>query len=269
MPASNSAAFVQAYNRHAFRHGHPVKVHVDAGSQLLKACEQAEMSWLEISHLISAHYGVGFDYEVCPPHAHYFHGAVERSIKEIKRIFNAMFKGLKLHLLAYETAFSFCCNSLNNLPISLGSRTDHLGHRDILTPNRLLLGRNNKRSPHSLTQVPSNSRLSEQLEEVEKSWWKLWATEKLVDFVPQPAKWPRTNNNLAVGIVVIFPMKKPKSPIGEIMWKYGKVAEILPSSDGLVRQVKITYQNYKEEVWRYVTRGARKAVIHSEDDLGT
>ena len=268
MPASNSAAFVQAYNRHAFRHGHPVKVHVDAASSLLKACEQAEMSWLEISHLISAHYGVGFDYEVCPPHAHYYHGAVERSIKEIKRIFNAMFKGLKLHLLAYETAFSFCCNALNNLPVSLGTKVDHLGHKDIITPNRLLLGRNNKRSPHSLTQVPSNSRLAEQLEEVEKSWWKLWADEKLVDFVPQPAKWPRTNNNIAVGLIVIFPMKKPKSAIGEIMWKYGKVAEVLPSSDGLVRRVKITYQNYKEEVWRYVVRSAREiAVIHSEEDL--
>ena len=268
MPASNSAGFVQAYNRHAFRHGHPVKVYVDAGSQLLKACEQAEMSWLEISHLISAHYGVGFDYEVCPPHAHYFHGAVERSIKEIKRIFNNMFKGLKLHLLAFETAFSFCCNSLNNLPISLGSRTDNLGHRDVLTPNRLILGRNNKRSPDSLTQVPSNSRLAEQLQEVERSWWKLWASEKLVDFVPQPAKWPRTNNNVAVGMVVIFPMAKPKSPIGEVIWKYGKVAEILPSSDDLARRVKISYQNYKEEVWRSVTRSTREvAVIHTEDDL--
>ena len=268
MPASNSAGFVQAYNRHAFRYGHPMKVYVDAGSQLLKACEQAEMSWLEISHLISAHYGVGFDYEVCPPHAHYFHGAVERSIKEIKRLFNNMFKGLKLHLLAYETAFAYCCNTLNNLPIALGSRTDHLGHRDVLTPNRLLMGRNNKRSPDSITQVPSNSRLAEQLEEVERSWWKLWASEKLVDFVPQPAKWPRSNNNIAVGMVVIFPMAKPKAPIGEFIWKYGKVAEILPSSDGLARRVKITYQNYKEEVWRFVTRGAREvAVIHSEDDL--
>ena len=268
MPASNSAGFVQAYNRHAFRHGHPTKVYTDAGSQLLKACEQAEMSWLEISHLISAHYGVGFDYEVCPPHAHYFHGAVERSIREIKRIFNSVFKGLKLHLLAYETAFSYCCNCLNNLPISLGSKTDHLGHRDVLTPNRLILGRNNKRSPDSLTQVTSNSRLAEQLEEIERSWWKLWATERLVDFVPQPAKWPRTNNNLVVGMVVIFPMAKPKSPIGEVIWKYGKIAEILPSADDLARQVKITYQNYKEEVWRFVTRGAREiAVIHSEDDL--
>ena len=268
MPSSSSAGFVQAYNRHAFRHGHPTKVYVDQGSQLLKACEQAELSWLEISHLISAHYGVGFDYEVCPPHAHYFHGAVERSIKEIKRVFNHMFKGLKLHLLAFETAFAYCCNSLNNLPVSLGSRVDHLGHRDVLTPNRLIMGRNNKRSPDSITQVPSNSRLAEQLEQIERSWWKLWAEERLVDFVPQPAKWPRTNNNLAVGMVVIFPMKKPKSPIGEVIWKYGKVAEILPSSDGLARRVKITYQNYKEEVWRFVTRGAREiAVIHSEDDL--
>ena len=249
MPASNSAGFVQAYNRHAFRHGHPVKVYIDQGSQLLKACEEAEMSWFEISHLVSAHYGVGFDYEVCPPHAHYFHGAVERSIKEIKRLFNNTFKGLKLHLLAYETAFAFCCNQLNNLPISLGSRVDHLGHRDVLTPNRLLLGRNNKRSPASITLVQSNSRLAEQLEEVQRSWWKLWATERLVDFVPQPAKWPRTNGNVAVGSIVIFPMAKPKSPIGELVWKYGKVAEVLPSRDGLARRLKITYQNYKEEVF--------------------
>ena len=89
-----------------------------------------------------------------------------------------------------------------------------------------------------------------------------------MDHVPQPAKWPRTNNNVAVGFVVVFPMKKPKSPIGEIMWKYGKVAEILPSSDNVVRRVKITYQNYKEEVWRFVTRATREiAVIHTEEDL--
>ena len=268
MAASSSAGFVQAYNRHAFRHGHPVKVYVDAGSQLLKACEQAELSWLEIAHLISAHYGVGFEYEVCPPHAHYMHGAVERSIKEIKRLLDNTFKGLKLHLLAFETALAFCCNQLNNLPICLGSRVDYLGHRDVLTPNRLIMGRNNKRSPASLTNVPSNSRLAEQLEAIEKSWWRIWQSERLVDFVPQPAKWPRSNSNVPVGAIVIFPMAKPKSPIGEVMWKYGKVAEVFPSRDNQVRKVRLTYQNYKEEVWRSVTRGAREiAVIHEEDDL--
>ena len=268
MAASSSAGFVQAYNRHAFRHGHPVKVHVDAGSQLLKACEQAELSWTEIAHLISAHYGVGFEYEVCPPHAHYMHGAVERSIKEIKRLLDNTFKGLKLHLLAFETALAFCCNQLNNLPVCLGSKVDHLGHRDVLTPNRLILGRNNKRSPSSITQVPSNSRLAEQLEAIEKAWWKMWEAERLVDFVPQPAKWPRTNNCVSVGSIVIFPMAKPKSPIGEVIWKYGKVAEVFPSHDGLVRKVKLSYQNYKEEVWRSVVHGAREiAVIHDEENL--
>ena len=268
MAASSSAGFVQAYNRHAFRHGHPVKVYVDAGSQLLKACEQAELSWTEIAHLISSHYGVGFEYEVCPPHAHYMHGAVERSIKEVKRLLNNTFIGLKLHLLAFETALAFCCNQLNNLPICLGSRVDHLGHRDVLTPNRLIMGRNNKRSPASITHVPSNSRLAEQLEAIEKSWWKIWESERLVDFVPQPPKWNRTNNSVAVGSIVIFPMAKPKSPIGEYIWKYGKVAEIFPSRDNHVRKVRVTYQNYKEEVWRSVTRGAREvAVIHDEGDL--
>ena len=268
MAASSSAGFVQAYNRHAFRHGHPVKVYIDQGSQLLKACEQAELSWTEIAHLISAHYGVGFEYEVCPPHAHYMHGAVERSIKEMKRLLNNTFIGLKLHLLAFETALAFCCNQLNNLPICLGNQTDHLGHRDVLTPNRLILGRNNKRSPAALTHVPSNSRLAEQLEAIEKSWWKMWQAERIVDFVPQPAKWPRSNSNVPVGAVVIFPMAKPKSPIGEMMWKFGKVTEVFPSHDGLVRKVKLSYQNYKEEVWRTVVRGVREiAVIHEEDDL--
>ena len=52
------------------------------------------------------------------------------------------------------------------------------------------------------------------------------------------------------------------------MWKYGKVAEVFPSRDNQVRKVRLTYQNYKEEVWRSVTRGAREiAVIHEEDDL--
>lgn len=268
MAASHSAAFIQAYNRHVFRYGHPAKVYVDAGSQLLKACEEAEFSWTDIVHLISSRYGVGFDYEVCPPHAHYFHGAVERSIKEVKRLFDAVFKGRKLQLLAYETAFAFCSNHLNNLPIALGSKVDHLGHRDVLTPNRLLLGRNNRRAPDSMTQVYTNVKMAEQLQEVEAAWWKIWEKERLVDHVPQPAKWCKTNNSVAVGNVVIFPMAKENSPLKELTWKYGKVVEVIPSRDKLPRRLRITYQNYGEAIFRFVVRGAREvAILHSEDDL--
>ena len=268
MPAADSAAFVQAYNRHAFRYGHPAKVYIDAGSQLIKGCEEAEFSWCDVVHLITSRYGVGFDYEVCPPHAHYFHGAVERSVKEVKRIFNAVFKGRKLQLLSFETAFAFCSNNLNNLPISLGSQVSHLGHRDVLTPNRLLLGRNNRRAPDSMTVIHSNSRIAEQLKDVEQAWWKMWEEERLVDFIPQPAKWNKSNNHITVGNVVVFPMKKENSPLKEMTWKYGKVVEILPSRDEVARRLRITYQNYGEEFFRFVNRGAREvAVLHDEDDL--
>ena len=268
MQASTSSAFIQAYSRHSFRYGHPRKLYIDAGSQLMKACKEASFTWHNVHAAISGQYNVGIEYEVCPPHAHYFHGAVERSIQEMKRILNAVFDGFKLSLFGYETAFQFCANQMNDVPICVGSRTDHLGNRDVLTPNRLLLGRNNKRAPASVTSVDAASTIVEQMEAVEKAWWQVWASERLEDFIPAPKKWKKVGKPVKIGDIVLFPIKKPNSELAKPAWKTGKIVKIADSHDGAVRRVIVLYRNDEEEFNREVERGVRElAVLHSEDDF--
>ena len=268
MQSSTSSAFIQAYSRHSFRYGHPSKLYIDAGSQLLKACKEASFAWHNVHAELSGQYSVGIEYEVCPPHAHYFHGAVERSILEMKRILKAVFEGFKLSLFSYETAFQFCANQLNDVPICVGSRTDNLGNRDVLTPNRLLLGRNNKRAPSSFTTVDAATTVIEQMQAVEKAWWQVWANERLEDFIPAPKKWKKSGKPVKKGDIVLFPIKKPNSELAKPTWKTGRVVSIADSHDGAARRVVVLYRNDEESFDREIERGVRElAVLHSEDDF--
>ena len=52
-----------------------------------------------------------------------------------------------LSLLQWKTLGSTIANTINNLPLSLGNISGDLQVIDLITPNRLLLGRNNERSP--------------------------------------------------------------------------------------------------------------------------
>ena len=243
MPRSDTSAVLQAYNRHSFRYGHPAKIFIDGGTQLIKACSDMEVNWTELASDINSQYGTGVEFEVCPPNAHYMHGAVERSVLEVKRIFNAVFAGLKMELFSFETAFAFCANELNNLPICLGSKYDNLGSTDIITPNRLLLGRNNRSAPVGFTGMAAPSELVSQMEVVHKSWWKVWMNEKLADFIPKPSKWDKTTGQPEVGDLVVFVKDGGDDEPGDTLWRIGIIDEFKAGPDGLVRRAWIKYKN--------------------------
>jgi hypothetical protein len=138
-------------------------------------------------------------------------------------------------------------NDLNNIPICLGSNFKDLGELDLLTPNRLLLGRNNRRSLSGPCTVDVPSRMLEAAEAVFSSWWSLWNDTKLSDFVCKPPKWFRSSPNLEVGDIVIFCKTGPEQKLGQLIWTVGRVVEANPSKhDGRVRVVKIEYSNASE-----------------------
>ena len=78
MAKCNTSAFVQAYTRFAARFCHPKKLYPDEGSQLLKACNEMEIRWVDISHTLSSQYQVGVEFSPCPVGGHNYHGQVER-----------------------------------------------------------------------------------------------------------------------------------------------------------------------------------------------
>jgi hypothetical protein len=65
----------------------------------------------------------------CPMCGHNYHGQVERSIREVKKLFDTVYCGVKLDIMGNETCFAWISNELNNLPLCLGSK-----YRDLQSP---------------------------------------------------------------------------------------------------------------------------------------
>ena len=87
------------------------------------------------------------DFQPCPVGGHHVHGKVERKIREIKNSIQTKVINERLSILEWETLGSEIANSINDLPIGLGSKVADLENLDLLTPNRLKFVRNNNRSP--------------------------------------------------------------------------------------------------------------------------
>ena len=170
--------------------------------------------------------------------------------------------------MSFETCLTWIASELNNLPICLGSRVDNLDHTDLITPSRLILGRNNHRALGGYARLSTPSRLIDQMDAVYDVWWKIWRTEKLIDFIPQPSKWKKTNEQLKEGDIVIFLKADSENRLGEPIWRIARVKSVSVSEDGLARTAVLEYRNPNEKTFRTTNRSVRTVVVvHREGDL--
>ena len=256
--------FIMAFIRFSCRFGYPKKLLPDEGSQLVKGCKDMVLSMSTISHKLDVEYGVEF--ETSPVGAHYFHGKVERKIQQVKKSLSKVMNGRRLSILQWETLGQQVSNSINNLPIGLGNKTEMLESLDILSPNRLLLGRNNCRSPTAPLEITHDvRRLIESNKEIFALWFKEWLVSFVPNLIEQP-KWFVTDRGIAVGDVVLF-LKSEKE--FDLQYQYGIVVSTCESKDGVTRSVEVEYQNPGENVKRRTRRGVRElVVIHAVDEIG-
>ena len=104
---------------------------------------------------------------------HNYHGQVERSIREIKKLFTTVYRGIKLDILGFETAFAWTSNELNNLPMCLGSRYKNMDNLDLITPNRLIQGRANKRAMSGPCSIENPTKMLEKMDDVFDARWRV------------------------------------------------------------------------------------------------
>ena len=268
MAKYDSSAFLQAYTRHASRYGHPSTLVIDAGSQLVKGCNEMEMGILDVHNITRIQHKVGATFEIVPVGSHYQNGMVERSIKEIRALFLQMYRGLKLDLLSFETAFAWIGNELNNFPVCLGSRTSNLDKLDVITPARLIHGRNNRRCLSGPVTLDVPTRLMKQMKDTEEAWWKSWSAQRLGEFIPGPKKWKEGGGPVGVGDIVLMVKKAKDMVLGEPIWRIGRVVQLSEGRDGEARQATVEYRNATENGFRKVILGVRQlAVLHHEGEL--
>ena len=264
MESYDAESFILAFIRFSCRFGYPKRLMPDEGSQLIKGCKDMVLSFNDIAQKLSVQYGVEF--KTCPVAAHYMHGKVERKIQHVRRSLEKTLQNDRISVLQWETLVQQISNSINNLPIGLGNLSDSLENLDVITPNRLILGRNNNRSPNIPLQLSGDFRkIVDSNNKIFDQWFKEWLTSYVPKLVRQP-KWFSSDRNVAVGDVVIF--KKSDKEFDKT-YQYGIVTKTFESRDGLVRSVEVQYQNFNENSKRVTKRGVREIiVIHPVDELG-
>ena len=256
MESYTTSAFILGFKRFSSRSGFPKMLLPDQGSQLLKGCADAKLTFRDIKSQLNTEYGVEFS--PCPVGAHYMHGRVERKIRQVRESLERTLTGRKLSTIGWETVFAEIANSVNDFPIGLASRNVDLGNLDLLTPNRLLLGRNNDRSPVEPVEVAgSYDRIIDANDEIFKTWFKCWLTEYVPNLMKQQ-KWFKGDRELTVGDIVLF--KKAEKEL-ECHYKYGMIKELKRSKDDIVRSAIVEYQNAEESVRRTTLRGIRELIL--------
>ena len=257
-------AFILAFIRFSCRYGYPCSLLPDPGSQLVKGCKDMILSFSDIRHKLSVEYGVSF--QTCPVGAHYMHGKVERKIRMVRTSIAKELNNQRLSLIQWETLGQQIANSINNLPLGLGNKSEDLENLDILTPNRLLLGRNNNRGPTAPLVLSSDVK---KIVQMNNDIFSVWFNSWLISYVPtlmESPKWFKNDRNLAEGDVVLFSKSDKEF---ENLYQYGIVTSVFFSKDGRIRKVEIEYVNSSETVRRKTIRGCRDViVVHPIEELG-
>ena len=111
----------------------------------MKGRESMRLTFTDIKNKLHKNTMVTFD--TCPAGGSNYNGKVERRIRHIRESLDKSCQNERLSILQWETVSSELSNAINDLPLALGNIVSDYENMDLLTRNRLKLGRTNERSP--------------------------------------------------------------------------------------------------------------------------
>ena len=256
---------INALLRHSSRFGLPANIFVDAGSQL-GALKSAQFSVRDVDTYLWDAKGVRIF--VTRPKSHSDNGKVECRVKLLRELLRKeSFKAVpSLTQLNWETIFSVIANDMNNIPIARSDSSNASSRKfEILTPNRLLLGRNNYRSLHIDVQLTDNnlpSRILENNSKIFKAYMQTLIDHLHFFTAKKPGKWDYSDDRQPTeGDLVSFIFLDGINPT----WRLGRVVKISGT------RVTIDYKNVSKNSdasSMYVERSPRDVkIIFSENEL--
>ena len=192
-------------------------------------------------------------------------GRVERKTRKIKGSIAKSLYNERISLLQWEILVSEIANTINDLPLALGNITSQFENMDLLTVNRLRLGRNNDRSPIGpimLTNNPDKFLFTNK--KLFNTWFECWLISHVSKLMHHP-KWFQTDRDVKVGDVVLF--SKQENQLSST-YQYGMISVLSRSSDDKIRKATVRYRNSTEAVDWFTNRAVRQLiVIHPVDEL--
>ena len=134
----------------------------------------------------------------------------------------------RLSVLQQESLVSEVTNGISNLPLGLGNKIECLEDLGIITPNRLLLGRNDNMCPSGpLTAQEEFKWLLETTSKYD-TWFQSWVKSYVPTLIDGP-KWLTSDNEFRVDDIFLF-LKSEKEFKKD--YQYGIVHMVQVGRDG-------------------------------------
>lgn len=253
---------VQALERHSSRFGVPAKVYVDSGSQLVNL-DSASFSLRDVDAIV--YDNIGLQVKVSAPKSHEERGRVEAKIKIIRQcLLKLSVKGSDpMTTVAWETLFSKIANQIDDVPFALGSSSNvHDFGKELLTANRIKLGRNNYRSLEGSISLngATEVKLLQRNREIQKFFYQL-ILDRLHHLIPRPPKWNKSDS-IKQGDICVF-VHTDSGAEKRWSWQLGRVTEVIDE-----RKIKIEYFTPSTKRRMTVTRCPRQvSKIYDHTDL--
>ena len=241
MSTLETDSFIQALTRFIGRRGVVREIRSDNGTNFVGADSELKKAMKEIDHKKVGEFLTeeGCDYitfERNTPHASHMGGVWERQIRTVKSVLSSLLKSCprKLDEESLRTFLTEAEAIVNSRPLTLENLHDP--ETTPLTPNQILTMKNFVASPPpgdfqgEGVYARKRWRVVQHLAE---KFWSRWKKEYL-QLLQLRQKWAGEKRNLRVGDVVLL---KDDTVRGQ--WPMGRVVEVHPSDDGLVRSVSL------------------------------
>ena len=259
-------SIILAMSRTAHRYGWSKYVLADNQSSF-KTLETIQISFTDLQNRLWLDQRLTLDFST--PHAHNEHGRVESKVKVLKEFFSKSAEFGKKHTyLEWQTIGSSVASAINDIPICHNQDDRHTDDfLGLVTPNMLLIGRNNARAPDGFVNIELNPiKALENLSQLNSGMLDL-----LGDYVHRfiPGKQVAQGQCPEIDDVVIFLVKEANRSRNK-RYKYGRVVKI--NLDGRPNKILIKYRNAGEAIYREVERNVKDVILiqaASEIDFNT
>ncbi|XP_071837463.1 uncharacterized protein [Apostichopus japonicus] len=229
-------SFIHAFQRFVARMGVPIEIRSDNGSNFVGAERELRSvieAWNETRITCFLQQKM-IKWRFNTPYASNMGGVWERLIRTTRKVLRSL---TREQVLDDEKLLTLMCkveSIVNSRPLTYVS--DDVSDPEPLTPNHLLLLRQGSAIPADTFDKKDMycRRRWRQVQYLAGVFWRRWCREYLA-LMQERQKWLEPQRNLAVGdIVLLVDEELPRNK-----WVIGRVVEIYPGKDNLVRSVKV------------------------------
>lgn len=231
---ASTEEFLQVLRRFFCLRGCPSLILSDNGTQMVGAERQLKMMMKDWNrNKISDYCGIkGTQWKFTTPGSPHQNGVSEALVKSCKRAIRLSIGEQVLKPFEFYTYLVEVANLINQRPIGRHP-TDPSDDR-YLCPNDILLGRATPEAPPGPFREATTSDRYHFVQKLIKSFWDRWSRDILPNLFVRK-KWEKTQPNLVIGDIVV--MSDQNAIRGK--WSLGKVTNVFPGKDSLVRNVEI------------------------------